>query len=321
MIDRIRKPVEAEFLQFRQEMVSAFSSDNQILSHVSAYISQSQGKQFRPIFLLLSAAIAGGVSAHSITMAAALEMLHTASLLHDDVVDEADQRRARRSINAAWDNKTAILSGDFYLSKVIALVASTGDCRLMQGLAETGLSLSDGELVQLAHAGRLDTDEPTYFDIIGKKTASMFGFSAYAGALTGGADEKTASLLKQYGEYLGCIFQIRDDIFDYFESSEVGKPVGADLREGKLTLPLIYALKSPVFSAPLRKLLSGLNDMVPEQVKEVCRLVVESGGVEYATRKMQEIKVKALELLHHFTDSPYRQSLALCLDYAMDRHH
>lgn len=321
MIDRIRKPIEAEFSQFRQEMVSAFSSDNQILSLVSAYLSQSQGKQFRPIFLLLSAAIAGGVRPASVTMAVALEMLHTASLLHDDVVDEANERRSRRSVNAAWDNKTAILSGDFYLSKVIALVASTGDCRLVELLAQTGQSLSDGELVQLSHAGRLDTDEPTYFDIIGKKTASMFGFSAYAGALTAGADEKTASLLKQFGENLGLIFQIKDDIFDYFESSEVGKPVGADLREGKLTLPLIYALKSPVSSASLRKLSARLTDLGPDEIKEVCRLVVEGGGVEYATRKMQEIKVGALELLQQFPESAYRQSLALCLDYAMDRHH
>lgn len=319
MIDRIRKPVEADFLKYRQLMVSSFSSDNEILSSVSAYLSESQGKQFRPVFLLLSAAIAGGVRQSSVTMAVALELLHTASLLHDDVVDVSDQRRSRPTVNAVWNNKTAILSGDYFLSKVIGLVASTFSPALMQGLAQTGQSLADGELLQLSHAGSLTTNEQTYFEIIQKKTASLFAYSAYAGAVTAGADENTASVLRQFGMCLGYIFQMRDDVFDFLESGQIGKPAGADLREGKLTLPLIYALNSKDYSAPLKELLRDFSNLSTQQLQDISRLTFASGGVTYANDKMSEIKTKALSLLESFPESEFRSSLAMCLDYAMNR--
>jgi len=250
--------------------------------------------------------------------------LHTASLLHDDVIDETYQRRSKNSINAIWKNKVAILSGDYYLTKVIEIAALTGRLDIITEIGKLGASLADGELAQLHVSQQQNPTEAIYFDIINKKTAQLFAFCAKAGAMASSAKPEAINRLALFGEYLGIIFQLKDDSFDYIlpdQSGEIpGKPVANDLKEGKVTLPLIYALEhsDEKKSRPYREIIAKRH-FTKYNIRRIYRFAIESGGLDYLSKKMEEYKQKAEIILAEFPSSDARNSLNLCLEYAASR--
>ncbi len=324
MIDLIRRPIHKEFLLYQETYKKALEPENPILSEVVQYLNGSLGKEIRPTVLLLSSAMFGPVEQTSINIAASLQILHTASLLHDDVIDETYQRRSKNSINAIWKNKVAILSGDYYLTKVIEIAALTGRLDIITEIGKLGASLADGELVQLHVSQQQNPTEAIYFDIINKKTAQLFAFCAKAGAMASSAKPEAISRLALFGEYLGIIFQLKDDSFDYIlpgQSGEIpGKPVANDLKEGKVTLPLIYALEhsDEKKSRPYREIMAKRH-FTKYNVRRMYRFAIESGGLDYLSKKMEEYKQKAEKILAEFPPSDAKDSLNLCLEYAANR--
>jgi len=324
MIDLIRRPIQKEFLLYQETYKKALEPQNPILSEVVQYLNGSLGKEIRPTILLLSSAMFGPVEQTSINIAASLQILHTASLLHDDVIDETYQRRSKNSINAIWKNKVAILSGDYYLTKVIEIAALTGRLDIITEIGKLGASLADGELAQLHLSQQQNPTEANYFDIINKKTAQLFAFCAKAGAMASSAKPEAINRLALFGEYLGIIFQLKDDSFDYIlsgQSGEIpGKPVANDLKEGKVTLPLIYALEhsDEKKSCPYREIIAKRH-FTKYNVRRIYRFAIESGGLDYLSKKMEEYKQKAEKILTEFPSSDARNSLNLCLEYAANR--
>ncbi len=324
MIDLIRRPIHKEFLLYQETYKKALEPENPILSEVVQYLNGSLGKEIRPTVLLLSSAMFGPVEQTSINIAASLQILHTASLLHDDVIDETYQRRSKNSINAIWKNKVAILSGDYYLTKVIEIAALTGRLDIITEIGKLGASLADGELVQLHVSQQQNPTEAIYFDIINKKTAQLFAFCAKAGAMASSAKPEAINRLALFGEYLGIIFQLKDDSFDYIlpgQSGEIpGKPVANDLKEGKVTLPLIYALEhsDEKKSRPYREIMAKRH-FTKYNVRRMYRFAIESGGLDYLSKKMEEYKQKAEKILAEFPPSDAKDSLNLCLEYAANR--
>jgi len=324
MIDLIRRPIHKEFLLYQETYKKALEPENPILSEVVQYLNGSLGKEIRPTVLLLSSAMFGPVEQTSINIAASLQILHTASLLHDDVIDETYQRRSKNSINAIWKNKVAILSGDYYLTKVIEIAALTGRLDIITEIGKLGASLADGELAQLHVSQQQNPTEAIYFDIINKKTAQLFAFCAKAGAMASSAKPEAINRLALFGEYLGIIFQLKDDSFDYIlpgQSGEIpGKPVANDLKEGKVTLPLIYALEhsDEKKSRPYREIMAKRH-FTKYNVRRMYRFAIESGGLDYLSKKMEEYKQKAEKILAEFPPSDAKDSLNLCLEYAANR--
>jgi octaprenyl-diphosphate synthase len=324
MIDLIRRPIHKEFLLYQETYKKALEPENPILSEVVQYLNGSLGKEIRPTVLLLSSAMFGPVEQTSINIAASLQILHTASLLHDDVIDETYQRRSKNSINAIWKNKVAILSGDYYLTKVIEIAALTGRLDIITEIGKLGASLADGELAQLHVSQQQNPTEAIYFDIINKKTAQLFAFCAKAGAMASSAKPEAINRLALFGEYLGIIFQLKDDSFDYIlpdQSGEIpGKPVANDLKEGKVTLPLIYALEhsDEKKSRPYREIIAKRH-FTKYNIRRIYRFAIESGGLDYLSKKMEEYKQKAEIILAEFPSSDARNSLNLCLEYAASR--
>lgn len=322
MREQIRKPIEQEYASYQEAFMSALKSDNAILSAVLHHLNQSVGKGIRPTLLLLSASLCGKANQDSYALAVALELLHTASLLHDDVVDDTYERRSRKSVNALWGNKVAILSGDFYLSKVITVASQAGNIDLIREIGLLGITLADGELIQLSESRESSINEDTYYEIIRKKTARLLSLCAKAGAMTVGASPEKVDCLAAFGEYLGLIFQIKDDIFDYVSSTELGKPIANDLREGKLTLPLIYALNHADSSIAQKYLLAIKNrDFSSEKIEEIYRFAIENGGIRYAAAQMENYRLKALSCLESFSKSPVKTAMIQLLDYTMQRSH
>lgn len=319
----IKEPIKLEFELFHQELEQALASDNPVLSDVSSYLSRSKGKELRPCLVLLSSAVFGKVSPYAIKVAAALEMLHTASLLHDDVVDESMVRRSMPSINASWNNKVAILTGDFYLGRVLSLISDVPYPSVIREIGSLGAKLSDGELVQLYCSHDFSATENTYYQIIEKKTAAMFAFSTFGGAVCSDADAQAVESMRQFGWNLGIAFQIRDDIFDYVSDTSIGKPVGNDLIEGKLTLPLIYALKhAPLeLSGTYLKRLQAGTQLTVDEVADFYRFAIDNGGVEYAQNVMMDYRDKAFSCLSFLPESAAKRSLIACLDYCIARNH
>ncbi len=324
MIDLIRRPIHKEFLLYQETYKKALEPENPILSEVVQYLNGSLGKEIRPTVLLLSSAMFGPVEQTSINIAASLQILHTASLLHDDVIDETYQRRSKNSINAIWKNKVAILSGDYYLTKVIEIATLTGRLDIITEIGKLGASLADGELAQLHVSQQQNPTEAIYFDIINKKTAQLFAFCAKAGAMASSAKPEAINRLALFGEYLGIIFQLKDDSFDYIlpdQSGEIpGKPVANDLKEGKVTLPLIYALEhsDEKKSRPYREIIAKRH-FTKYNIRRIYRFAIESGGLDYLSKKMEEYKQKAEIILAEFPSSDARNSLNLCLEYAASR--
>ncbi len=324
MIDLIRRPIEKEFFLYQDTYRKALQTENPILSQVIQYLNGSLGKEIRPIILLLSSALFGPVGKTSIDIAASLQILHTASLLHDDVVDETYQRRSKHSINAIWKNKVAILSGDYYLSKVIEIAARSELIDIITEIGKLGASLADGELTQLHVSQQQNPTEANYFDIINKKTAQLFAFCAKAGAMASSANSEDVSRLALFGEYLGIIFQLKDDSFDYIlptQSRDVpGKPIANDLREGKVTLPLIYALEhnDEKTTRPYREILVKRH-FTKYNVRRMYKFAIDAGGLNYLSKKMDEYKVKAQAILAEIPESEAKSSLSLCLEYVANR--
>ena len=318
----IKRPIEAELDEFIDLFNNALDHEDGLLQTVLNHIRQRAGKRMRPILILLIAKNFGKVSEATQHAAVGLELLHTASLVHDDVVDESAERRGQASVNADYDNKVAVLVGDYVLSTALLYVSHTHSEAIVRRLAGLGQTLSDGEILQLSNIQCKDITEEAYYRIIERKTAALFEACAAIGAVSAGASEEEVDAARCFGKNLGIVFQIRDDIFDYYDSeTNIGKPTGNDLAEGKLTLPVIYALNS----AKNDEMLALANKVKAHEVtrEEIGRLVAfakESGGIEYAERCMWDFHAEAQTFLDRYVrDESIRTSLRTYLDYVIKR--
>lgn len=319
LIEDIRTHVSVELERFNQRLLSVFSAEEQLLHSVLEYVNQTKGKQIRPLFTLLCAKICGNVNGMVYDVAAAYELLHTASLMHDDVVDETRQRRGRLSANAAFDNKTAILTGDYLLSKSIGFISATKNTELYACLANLGETLARGELLQLQTSYAIPSQEE-YIDIIRKKTAVLFTVSAESAAICVNANTQKTKAVVNFADALGICFQIKDDIFDYTPNADIGKPVFNDIREGKITLPLLYAL-SQLSDREQNAFMTAVKngDFTDEFFDRTMQLVRQKKGIEYAEKVIAKYRAVAQEALSCFSDSAEKQSLIDLLDYAIGR--
>lgn len=321
VLQYIRKPIESEMDTYRQVFDSYMVHTNPLLREVLATIANRKGKMMRPLLTLLAAKLIGGaVNEDSIYAAATFEFFHTASLIHDDVVDESAERRGQESVNSAFSNQVAVLVGDFILANALRCAAKTGSVDLVNSVSDAAQSLSSGELLQLHNVNNQTIDEVVYFDIIRNKTAALFAACAEAGALSVSSDKSVRRIMAQFGENVGICFQIRDDIFDYSSDAAIGKPTGNDMKEGKLTLPVIHAV-----------LVSGSDEMLALARKVKSRMVSQAeidtlveftkanGGIEYAEAVMNSYAQKAKDLLASFPDSDAKQALIAYVDYVIDR--
>ena len=325
-LSTIKQPIEAELTGFIELFNSSLSHEDGMLGSALEHIRKRAGKRMRPMLILLMAKNFGQVTEVTQHAAVGLELLHTASLVHDDVVDESRERRGQASVNATYDNKVAVLVGDYILSTALLHVAHTGAQQIVTYLAELGRTLSNGEILQLTNIGRKDISEDVYYDVIKQKTAALFEACCAMGALSAGASDDAIAKAKKFGQNLGVIFQIRDDIFDYYDSPQIGKPTGNDMAEGKLTLPVIYALNSTRDEA-MTALAFKVKDHAATQ-DEIARLVAfakEKGGIDYAERRMEELHAEAVALLDSISkdDSPEKQdvkrALLAYLDFVIKR--
>ena len=289
----IRKPIEGDLGDFNALFDHSLSHTDGMLSQALAHIRQKTGKRMRPMLILLMARNYGAVTDSTLNAAVGLELLHTASLVHDDVVDESGERRGQASLNATYNNKVAVLVGDYLLSTALLHVAYTGNKQIVQYLAELGRTLASGEILQLSNIRSQGISEDVYYQVIRQKTAALFEACCAIGALSAGAAEADIVAAKEFGCNLGMIFQIRDDIFDYFESADIGKPTGNDMAEGKLTLPVIYALNTvgdEVMFALARKVKEGT--VTADEIAVLVDFTKNNGGIEYARRRMDELRMQ-----------------------------
>lgn len=318
----IKQPISAEINDFIELFNSSLTHDDGMLGQALEHIRQRAGKRMRPMLILLMAKNFGQITASTQHAAVGLELLHTASLVHDDVVDESQERRGQASVNATYDNKVAVLVGDFILSTALLNVAKTGDQRIVEYLAELGRTLSNGEILQLTNIQNQEISEEVYYQVIKQKTAALFEACAAIGALSAGADENLVEEAKRFGQNLGIIFQIRDDIFDYYDSPEIGKPTGDDMAEGKLTLPVIYALNNSSYESMqtlARKVKAG--EVNPDEIAVLVEFAKQQGGIEYAERRMWEFHAEAAEFIEHRVgDEAIRKALSAYLDYVIKRN-
>lgn len=319
-ITSIKTPILDELQTFEKTFADSLQSSNLLLSNVNEYIRQRNGKQFRPVLVLLCAKLCGEINQSTIDSAVALELLHTASLIHDDVVDDTFERRGQKSVNAQWNNKIAVLSGDYMLSNALFHATKTRKIPILELISNLGLQLSDGELLQLANAERSKMTEEDYFCVIRKKTALLFSACTEIGAMSVGADQSTLKHLRNYGEHLGICFQLKDDIFDYHENLNIGKPTGNDIRDGKITLPLIYALhNSPEKEKEQITDIINRKDFSEKNVQTILRFAHENGGIAYAEAQMEFYKEKAIKELSYFPDTEIKKSLLISADFAAER--
>ena len=319
---KFSKGLIAEELKiFEEKFAESVKSNTPLLDRIMKYIIKRKGKQLRPMFVFLSAKLHGPVNESTYRAAALVELLHTATLVHDDVVDESLERRGFFSINALWKNKIAVLVGDYLLSKGLLLSTSSGDFRHLDILSDAVKQMSEGELLQLEKSRKLNLEEDIYFEIIRSKTASLLSSACAVGAWSTSQDEKITDKMKNFGEKTGIAFQIKDDLFDY-GSEDVGKPTGNDLKEKKLTLPLIYTLNN-LEASEKRKVIYIIKNQNkdPEKIKYVLQKVMETGGIKYAAKKMVEFRDQALKILYEFPDSDVRKGLEELVMYTTDRKY
>ena len=305
----IKQPIEKELSQFEDYFRKAMASKVPLLDRIMHYIVKHKGKQIRPMFVFLSAQLCGEISESTHIGASQVELLHTATLVHDDVVDDSNERRGFFSINALWKNKIAVLVGDYLFAQGFLLALKHKEFRQLEILSEAVKAMSEGELLQSEKSRKLDIQESTYYEVIRQKTASLIAASCSIGAASVTKDEDVIEKMRQFGEHIGVAFQIKDDLFD-FGTDDVGKPLGIDIQEKKLTLPLIYALEnaSKKDRRYIIRIIKKYNDRT-EKVKEVIEFVRQSGGIEYAKKAMEAYSQKAFEILHSFPNAPARQSL------------
>lgn len=313
--------IHNELAVFEQKFAVSMKSTTPLLDRIMKYIIKRKGKQIRPMFVLLSAKLHGTVNESTYRAASLVELLHTATLVHDDVVDESAERRGFFSINAIWKNKIAVLVGDYLLSKGLLLSINHQDFEQLKILSEAVQQMSEGELLQLEKSRKLNLDESIYFEIIRNKTASLLGSACAIGALSTSNSKETSDKMKKFGEKIGIAFQIKDDLFDY-GSQNIGKPTGNDIKEKKLTLPLIYTLNNCDKTTRQRLIYILKNEnKKSSSVNFVISMVNESGGILYATEKMNAYKKEAIEILYEFEDSPIRKALEDLVNYSIDRKY
>ena len=319
-LDDIRVPVEDDLEAFRSYFREAMRSDHMLLEKITQYVLWQKGKRIRPLLVLLSAQACGGAATDPTHRAAALvELLHTATLVHDDVVDDAEERRGVFSINALWKNKIAVLMGDFLLSRGLLLSLDHGDYSILHTLSDAVRRMSEGELLQIEKSRLLDIDEETYFRIISDKTASLISACTKSGAVSVTDDEALIERMDKFGETLGLAFQIRDDLFD-FSVEDAGKPVGIDLQEKKMTLPLIVALREADRREKKRILkIVDQDDKDRDDLRTIAAFVDEHGGIEYARSKMESLAANARSLLSALPPSEARASLAGLTRFTIQR--
>lgn len=318
----ITEPIAEELKQFNILFDDVLKSSNKTLHNVFSQLLQSKGKMMRPVLLLLLSKGLGKVSEISYHAALSLELLHTASLVHDDVVDESSERRGMASVNKAFGNKVAVLSGDFILSTALAHAAMTNSTGIVQAISELGKALSEGELLQLYNSQSLNFSEETYIEIISKKTASLFVTCTECAAISVNTSPEIVEKCREFGRMLGIAFQIKDDIFDYFDSKEIGKPTGNDMRECKLTLPALYVINT----LKDKRMISIANEIkkgtaTDGQICEMIAYTKDNGGIDYAERVMDEYLDRAKSVLEIIRYADVRRSLELYLDYISNRSH
>ncbi len=320
VIKEIQQLLSDDLKDFQKVFKSAMDSKVPLLDIILRYIHKQKGKQMRPMFVFLSAHIAGRPNEATARAASLIELLHTATLVHDDVVDGAEKRRNLFSINALWKNKVAVLAGDFLLSKGLSLALAAKDYEVLEIVSEATREMAEGELLQIEKARRLDIEEDIYFEIIRKKTATLISSCCAAGAASTNAEKEVVEKMKAFGEYIGIAFQIKDDIFDFQKTNAIGKPQGIDIKEQKMTLPLIYMLNN-LSSSERRKVITVVKKHYnnPENVSALVDQVNGSGGIEYAEQQMNIYRDKALSILSEFPESEYHAAMIKLVNYTCER--
>ncbi len=321
VVSQIREPINEEMEMFEAKFRDSMSSKVALLNRITHYIVNRKGKQMRPMFVFLTAKLLnnGEVFERTYRGAAVIELIHTATLVHDDVVDESNKRRGFFSINALWKNKIAVLVGDYLLSKGLLLSIDNDDFDLLKIISVAVREMSEGELLQIEKARRLDITEDVYYNIIRQKTATLIAACCSMGACSVRPESKEVEVFRKFGEYCGMAFQIKDDLFDYGEE-KIGKPTGIDIKEQKMTLPLIHVLNT-CSNAEKKWLINSIknHNKDKKRVKKVIAFVKENGGLDYAVKKMLDYKEKALTLLKAYPDSEYKSALILMVNYVVDR--
>ena len=318
-IKEIQAPIAVEMNAFEGKFRTSMKTKVRLLDTIMNYIVQRKGKQIRPMFVFLTAGLMGDISEKSYRGAALIELLHTATLVHDDVVDESNYRRGFFSINALWKNKIAVLVGDYLLSKALLLSIHNEDFELLKIGSTAILEMAEGELMQIEKARKLDITEEVYFEIIRRKTATLIAACCAMGVSSVGANAEAVEKARLFGEKVGIAFQIKDDLFDYGDA-EIGKPLGIDIKEKKMTLPLIYALNQSDWLTKRRIINIIKNESEnPQKVSEVIDFVKKSGGLEYATQAMKNIVAEAQAILNTFPDSTFKTSLAGLVQFTIER--
>ncbi|MDR2956231.1 MAG: polyprenyl synthetase family protein [Prevotella sp.] len=315
----LAKPVTEELEKFNSIYKSSLHSGNERIQEIIDYIMKSDGKRIRPTLLLLAAKACGGINDITYNAALTVELLHTASLIHDDVVDDSKIRRGRASVNAIYDNKMAVLVGDFFLSTALIKSILTGNIEIISNVSSLGRDLAEGELNQLSLVKELIIDEKEYFEVIKKKTASLMSVCMRIGAISANASKDDVEKFTKLGELFGICFQLRDDIFDYF-TDKIGKPTGNDIKEGKITLPLLFALENAT-KEEKEELTSIIfsYDYTEENIQKLISFAKDHGGIDYAYNKIEELKAKAEVLIETIPNTEVRQALDAALDYIIER--
>jgi octaprenyl-diphosphate synthase len=319
-LDAIKLPVEMEMAQFEKRFRASMSSKVPLLDRITHYIVKRKGKQMRPLFVFLSAKMHGDITDSSYRAASLIELLHTATLVHDDVVDESYMRRGFFSLNALWKNKIAVLVGDYLLSRGLLVALDNDEFELLKIVSTAVREMSEGELLQIEKARRLDIDEEVYFEIIRQKTATLIAACCASGAHSVGADAETVAKMRQFGETVGIAFQLKDDLFDYQATDITGKPVGIDIKEQKMTLPVIYAVNR-ASSAEKRWIIRTIKHHHdrPEKVAELIEYIKNSGGIDYAQQTMERYRKEALNLLDSMPQNEASDALRRLVTFVIER--
>lgn len=319
-LQEIKAPVDEHMKAFEKRFRHSMKSSVPLLDKITRYIVKRKGKQIRPLFVFFSAQIFGEIDDRTYRAASLIELLHTATLIHDDVVDDSNERRGFFSLNALWKNKISVLVGDYLLSRGLLLSLENDDFDLLKIVANSVKEMSEGELLQIEKARNLDIEESVYYEIIRKKTASLIASCLSCGAAASLATQKQVALMKQIGEHAGIAFQIKDDILDFERDTAKGKPSGADIKERKMTLPLIYILEHASYSEK-RQIINTVknHNHDPDRVAQLIDWVYSMGGIDYATKAMQQYKEQAINMLQALPDVPARKSLQLLIEFTTDR--
>lgn len=321
-LEVLQNPIADVLEQYKQQFEETLQSDNPLLQQAIDHLLQKKGKLVRPTLVFLSAKLFGSVNQRVYDVALALELLHTASLVHDDVVDESDRRRGQASVNALMTNQIAVLVGDFLLSRALHHAALTGDTKVVDVVANLGQTLADGELLQLANLDEEKLDEASYYMVVRKKTSSLFAVAAQLGVLASGGSEEEAERMRRFGHLVGTCFQLRDDIFDYDTKTDVGKPAGNDMKEGKLTLPVIHVINKTKNEEMLSKALKvRRGEATQEEIDDLVAFTIDNEGIEYAYWAMNEFRMMADGLIDESRDPAIVESLHSLVSFMAERKY